>query len=37
MSLKGVPVKHDKLISELDKIAAREESEDDSDELNAPD
>ena len=37
MSLKSVPVKHDKLTSELDEIAAREESEDDSDEPNALD
>lgn len=35
MSLKGIPIKNDKLTPEPDKIAAREESEEDSDEMNA--
>ena len=37
MSIKGISVKHDKLTPEFNKVAAWEESEDDSDEANALD
>jgi hypothetical protein len=35
MSLKGIPIRNDKLTPEPDKIAAREESKEDFDEMNA--